>query len=35
MRPNLTQYIKKCDMQMLLKFLELIREEIKKRGKRQ
>ena len=35
MRPNLTQYIKKCDMQTLLKLLELIREEIKKRGKMQ
>lgn len=35
MRPNLTQYIKKCDMQMLLKLLELIQEEIKKRGKKQ
>ena len=31
MRPNPTQYIKKCDTQTLKRLLELIQEEIKKR----
>ena len=34
MRPNLTQYIKKCDIQTLLKLLELIQEELKRREKK-